>query len=227
MKRYAVIHEKFPREFVLLQGRGCRWAKCLYCDYHADVSSSPYETNLPVLQQVTGCYGVLDVINSGSAPELDADTLRLIRETVQARGIHTLWFEAHYIYRHRLEDFARQFAPAQVKFRCGIESFDGALRERLRKGISAEVRPDDVARYFKGVCLLCGMEGDTRERILSDIAIARRHFEYASVNLFCPNSTPVKRDDELCQWFLDEVYPALKDDTNFEVLVENTDLGVG
>ena len=34
MERYSLIHTKLPREFVLLQGTGCRWGKCTFCDYH-------------------------------------------------------------------------------------------------------------------------------------------------------------------------------------------------
>ncbi|MBQ5644301.1 MAG: hypothetical protein IIV04_01200, partial [Bacteroidaceae bacterium] len=59
------------------------------------------------------------------------------------------------------------------------------------------------------------------------IAIAKKHFEYFSVNLFCDNSTTVKRDEELCTWFIKEIYPALKNDSQAEVLIENCDLGVG
>ncbi|MBQ8606983.1 MAG: hypothetical protein IJ417_02160, partial [Bacteroidaceae bacterium] len=83
MERYSLIHTKFPREFVLLQGTGCRWKQCTFCDYHTDVSSHPYEVNRPILEKVTGVYGVLDVINSGSALELDEETLCLIAEVVQ------------------------------------------------------------------------------------------------------------------------------------------------
>lgn len=227
MKRYSLIIEKFPREFLLLQGTGCRWAKCTFCDYHNDASQSPFEVNKEVLEQVTGVYGVLDIINSGSAMELDDDTIEMIKQVVKSKGIKTLWFEAHYMYRHRLADFAKQFAPATVKFRCGIESFDPKMRAEWKKGVPASVTPADVARYFKGVCLLCCCTGDTRERIINDIAIAREKFEYFSVNLFCNNSTGVKRDDELSDWFVRELYPSLKNDTQAEVLIENCDLGVG
>lgn len=227
MQRYSLIKEKFPREFLLLQGCGCRWARCTFCDYHTDTSSNPFEVNRKVLEKVTGEYGVLDIINSGSAMELDADTIDAIKKTVLAKGIKTIWFEAHYMYRHRLADFARQFAPAEVKFRCGIESFDPTLRTRWNKGVPADVAPNDVARYFKGVCLLCCTTGDRKERILGDIAIAKRHFEYFSVNLFCNNGTSIKRDEKLCEWFVKEVYPALKDEPRAEVLIENIDLGVG
>lgn len=227
MDRYSVIHTKMPREFVLLQGRGCRWGKCAFCDYHSDTSDNPFETNRAVLQQVTGVYGVLDVINSGSAPELDEATIELIKQVVREKNIHTLWFEAHYMYRHRLAHFAAQFAPATVKFRCGIESFSPAQRTLWNKGVPATATAADVAKYFKGVCLLCCTADDSRERILADIETAKQYFEYFSVNLFCNNSTAVKRNDALATWFMSDVYPQIKDDTRIEVLAENTDLGVG
>ena len=225
--RYSVIHTKLPREFVLLQGTGCRWRKCTFCDYHEDVSERPFEVNRPILQQVTGVYGVLDVINSGSAYELDEETLQLIHQVVKEKHIHTLWFEMHYMYRHKLKEFAKRFAPVNVKFRCGVETFDSSLRALWKKGIPADVTPEDVAKYFQGVCLLCCTVGDSRERILSDIAIAKQYFEYFSINLFCNNHTAMKRDEELAVWFEKEVYPLIKDDERVEVLLNNTDLGVG
>ena len=227
MERYALIHTKMPREFVLLQGTGCRWRKCTFCDYHQDVSENPFTVNESVLRQVTGHYGVLDVINSGSALELDDDTIALINQVVKEKQIHTLWFEAHYMYRKKLADFASRFAPAKVKFRCGVETFDPTLREEWKKGIPASVTPEDVAKYFQGVCLLCCTQGESKERIFNDIRIAREHFEYFSVNVFCNNSTPVKQDSELAGWFAREVYPQIKDVDGIEVLMENTDLGVG
>ena len=140
MDRYALISTKMPREFVLLQGTGCRWRKCTFCDYHEDVSERPFEVNEPVLRQVTGQYGVLDVINSGSAMELDEESISLIKEVIKEKKIHTLWFEAHYMYRKKLASFAEQFAPTHVKFRCGVETFDTILRNSWRKGIPARAR---------------------------------------------------------------------------------------
>ena len=227
MERYALISTKMPREFVLLQGTGCRWKKCTFCDYHEDVSEHPFQVNAPILRQVTGQYGVLDVINSGSALELDEDTLSLIKEVVKEKHIHTLWFEAHYMYRKKLADFARQFAPAQVKFRCGVETFDAELRDSWKKGIPSSVTPEDIARYFQGVCLLCCTQGESKEHIIRDIDIAKKHFEYFSVNVFCNNTTSVQQDAELASWFSREVYPRIKDEEGIEVLMENTDLGVG
>ena len=225
--RYSVIHTKLPREFVLLQGTGCRWRKCTFCDYHEDVSDHPFEVNRKVLDRVTGAYGVLDVINSGSAYELDEETIAYINKIVQEKHIHTLWMELHYMYRHKLADFAQRFAPTCVKYRCGIETFDTALRNRWQKGVPAEVTPADIARYFQGVCLLCGTKGEDKEHIWKDIEIARNHFEYFSVNVFCNNHTSHERDDELVAWFVKTIYPLIRDDERIEVLLDNTDLGVG
>lgn len=216
-----------PREFVLLQGTGCRWRKCTFCDYHEDVSENPFVVNEPVLRQVTGRYGVLDIINSGSAMELDTETIKLIKEIVQEKRIHTLWFEAHYMYRKKLAAFAEQFFPTQVKFRCGVETFDVALRDSWKKGIPSSVSVEDIARYFQGVCLLCCTQGENKEHIFKDIELAKQYFEYFSVNIFCNNHTPVKQDTALVTWFAKEVYPLIKDDPRIEVLMENTDLGVG
>ena len=225
--RYSEIQTKLKREFLLLQGLGCKWKKCLFCDYYSDVSADPYAVNQVPLGLVTGKHGVLDIINSGSAMELDPRTIAQIQKIVFDKKIHTLWFEANYLYRNKLTEFAKLFAPATVKFRCGIETFDGPFRQKLQKGIAPEVTPRQVAAYFRGVCLLCCLQGQTKEMILNDIRIAGEYFEYFSVNLFCNNTTPVKRDEQLVTWFYREVYPKIKDDDKIEILGQNTDLGVG
>lgn len=227
MDRYAVIHSKLPREFVLLQGTGCRWQQCTFCDYHLDIGSNSFEINREALSHVSGIYGILDIINSGSAIELDSNTIALIQQIILDKNIHTLWFEAHYMYRHQLSEFAKQFFPTEVKFRCGVETFDTQLRDKWHKGIPSHVSPQDIAQYFQGVCLLCCTQGDTRQRIIEDIAIARQNFEYFSINLFCNNGTSLQRDEQLVQWFEQEIYPTIKDLPGVEILLNNTDLGVG
>ncbi len=225
--RYARITTKLPREFVLLQGEGCVWKRCRFCDYYTDVSDDPFAVNRPILDQVTGEYGVLDVINSGSAPELDAQTQQKILEIVRQKSIHTLWFESHYRYRDQLRDFAAKYSPARVKFRCGIETFCGPMRTWLQKGVPENVTAAELRRYFHGVCLLACFQGQTREMIRTDIETASRYFEYFSVNIFCDNTTSVRRDPALVRWFVDEIYPQWQGNPHVEILIENTDLGVG
>lgn len=191
MDRYSLIESKLQREMLLLQGLGCRWKGCSFCDYHHDVSQDPYQMNASVLERVCGKYGVLDIINSGSAMELDTHSIEHIKDVVRERKIHTLWFEAHYMYRHRLSEFAQMFSPAEVKFRCGVETFDGRLRKSWNKGINEDVTAKDVARYFQGVCLLCCVEGQTKAQIMDDLAKAEELLSiiasicFAIIQLLC------------------------------------------
>lgn len=227
MQRLSRITEGFKREFALLQGTGCRWRKCSFCDYHSDTSPDPFETNREVLEKVTGEFKVLDIINSGSCVELDGKTVSLIRETVIGKGIEELWFESHWIYRDRLGAFASQF-PCSVKFRCGVETFDEHIREDLwKKGIPKGTTPEEIAAHFSGICLLTGIEGQTIGELERDVETALAHFEYFSLNVFCPNTTGARPDPALAKYVRDVVAPRLKDHPKAEVLVENTDLGVG
>ena len=227
MERYSLITTGMKREFILLQGTGCRWRKCTFCDYYEDVSENPFEINKQVLGNVTGIYGVLDIINSGSCQEYDEETIRLIQKTTAEKNISLLWFESHWMYRNTLESFRKLFPSADVHFRCGAETFNPKLRTSWNKGIAEDVTPEDIRKYFDGVCLLVGIKGQTREDIMKDVEIAERLFDYYSVNLFCPNSTATERDDELAEIFIREIAPIIRRSPKAEVLIENTDLGVG
>ena len=226
MLRYSLIEKGMKREFLLLQGTGCRWRKCTFCDYHTDVSEDPYAVNKDVLSLVSGRYGVLDIINSGSCFEFDKNTIALIQETAAKKNIRTLWFEAHWMYRNVLPRLASLF-PCRVHFRTGVESFDPAIREAWNKGIPEDVTPEMIREHFEGVCLLAGIKGQTRESIMKDAEIADRLFSYYSVNLFTPNTTATERDEALCRIFVEELAPIIRKSPKAEVLVENTDLGVG
>lgn len=85
LTRYAEIKEKNKREIVLLRGSGCKWRRCTFCDYHLDFSSdedSNYTLNQEILNNVTGKYKRLEVINSGSFVDLDAKTFQRIIDIV-------------------------------------------------------------------------------------------------------------------------------------------------
>lgn len=101
MIRYSIIHEKNPREILLLRGTGCRWRKCAFCDYHLDCSpdeAANFSLNQEVMAQVSGVYRHLEVINSGSFPELGEATLWELVALCLEKQIHTLHFECHYCY---------------------------------------------------------------------------------------------------------------------------------
>ena len=226
LERYSRITHGLKREFILLQGTGCRWKKCAFCDYYTDTSPDPYSINAPVLDRVTGEYGTLDVINSGSAQEFDMKTVERIKEVVQDRNIHDLWFESHWIWRNELGSFASGF-PCRVHYRLGIESFNPELRIAWKKGIGRDVTPEMVRELYDGVCLLAGIKGQTEKDIIESVEIAERLFDYYSVNLFCPNSTSTEKDEELSRIFIEKLAPEIRKSRKAEVLIENTDLGVG
>jgi len=223
--RYAIIKEKLPREMVLLQGTGCFWKKCVFCDYFLD-SDKNSDLNFKIIDKITGRFGVLDVINSGSAMEFDEKTLNYLCEKIKKEKINTVWFEAHWCYKDVLKDFKRKIPAEYVKFRTGIESFNFKRRLEWNKGI-LNVSPEEIAEKFDGVCLLVGVKGQNKKEIKENIKIADKYFEYFSVNIFQENSTEVKQDKELVAWFKNEIYPELKENLKAEILLSNTDLGVG
>ena len=226
MERYSKITTKYPREFLLLQGTGCFHKGCAFCHYYNDVSENPFEINKLALKQVTGEYSVLDIINSGSVHEIDSDTMSLLQHIVATKEIKTIWFEAHYHYKDRLNEIRNKFPNVDVKFRTGVESFNNAFRLSMNKGFP-DVSAEQIRKDFDGVCLLVCVKGQTKENIINDITIASKLFEYFSINVFCPNSTDVKLDTELYEWFKKVLYPEIKDLVNCEILIDNTDLGVG
>lgn len=227
--RYARIDKSpRPREIVLLKAFPCTWGHCSFCDYIHDNSDDEVEinqTNAAVLEKVTGCYRSLQVINSGSCFEIPVASLQLVKEVVQRYNIVQLYFEAHWSYRHRLEEL-RNFFQVPIIFITGIETFDANFRNQiLKKGISfSDV--DEVKKYFQSVCLMVGIKGQTREMIAEDVKIVLENFAHATINLYVDNTTGIKADQQLQSWFKEE-YAWLKDSKIVDILFENTDFGVG
>lgn len=228
MERYNRITEKNPREIVLLKGRPCAWGKCAFCDYTADNSKNESEAsalNAEILSRVDGMSGALEVINSGSCFELPEDTLRRIRRIVQTKKIRRLFFESHWMYRHRLKEM-RAFMGVPIIFKIGVETFDNDFRERVLNKHADFHTPEEVARYFESPCLMVCVKGQTREMIDRDIACLKKFFRMGTVNVFTNNSTQIRQDPELREWFRQK-YAFLSSDPRIEVLYRNTDFGVG
>jgi len=228
VKRYSCIDKKTKREIVLLKGSPCRWGKCSFCDYTADNScdeSANITLNESVLDLVTGQYGVLEVINSGNIFELPDSTINRIKQVIIEKGIHGLFFESHWIYREKIQSM-RDFFSIPTIVKTGLESFDRNFREQvLRKGFHYN-KIDDLKTYFDSVCLLVAVEGQKKEMIEKDIALAMEHFDHFTVNVYVENSTPIKPDYELRRWF-SEKFSFLDDIEKCDVLWVNTDFGVG
>ena len=230
MLRYGLITEKDPREIVLLRGRGCFYKKCAFCDYHLDASpddEANQRLNKSVLDQVTGQYHNLEVINSGSFHELGQQTLALIKQTAEEKQINILHFEAHYLVRNKIQALRDFFHPIELKLRIGIETFDENLRENILKKGMPNATPEEIARYFQEANFLVGVTGQTEAMIQKDIDLGLQYFQRINLNVMCPNTAPIQPDPEVIDTFLQNIYPKYKDDPRIDILLHNTDFTVG
>ena len=126
---------------------------------------------------------------------------------------------------NRLDEM-REFFNIPIVFKIGVETFDFDFRNNFLNKNARFIDPREVAEKFQSVCLMVGIKGQTREMIKRDIEIVLEHFKYATINVFVNNTTEIKRDEELVQWFKDE-YEFLNTHPKVEVLYHNTDFGVG
>lgn len=228
LERYSRITKKNQREICLLKAFPCAWGKCAFCDYIEDNSreeTSMVEQNRSVLRQVTGEFGVLEVINSGSCFELPEQTLEDISQLIIKKGIKKLFFEAHWMYRSKLEKLREQM-PVPIIFKIGVETFDNDFRQNVLNKHADFSTPQEVAQWFDSPCLMVGIQGQTKEMIAHDIDCLKKYFRLGTVNVYNNNTTAIKRDEALVRWFMKE-YSWLLDDPDVEVLYEITDFGVG
>ncbi len=228
MRRYNTIKGKNSREIVLLKAFPCKWGKCSFCDYILDNEVNEdliVRKNKEILRKVKGYYKVLEVINSGSCFDIPQKTLKDIKKVIKEKNIEKLFLESHYMYRNKLKEMESYFG-IPIVFKCGIETFDDDFRNNvLKKGIEfSQVK--EVSAYFKSVCLLVGIKGQTKDMIKRDIDILLNYFDYGCINVFVQNTTSIERDEKLISWFK-EKYKYLETFKNIEILWDNTDFGVG
>lgn len=228
LERYSKVTNKNKREIVLLKSSPCKWGKCKFCDYIKDNSNNIDENiklNNEILKNITGEFKVLEVINSGSVFELPNETLKTIKEIVVDKDISLLFFEAHWIYKNRLNEI-RDFFNIPIIFKLGLETFDNDFRNNvLNKGIVFNT-PTDVSKYYDSICLMIGIKGQTKEMITNDINLLLKYFKKGCINIWIDNSTEFKADKELIRWFRKK-YHHLENNENIEILWNNTDFGVG
>lgn len=228
--RYNKITDKHQREIVLLKSFPCKYGKCSFCNYIEDNSLDEKEidnVNMEVLKEITGEYGVLEVINSGSVFELTPKTLEEIKRVVIEKNIKVLYFEIYYGYIKRLEEIKKYFSGVEIRFRMGVETFDNEFRIKVynKNFVMEEDEIAEVSKKLFSVCLLVCVKGQTREMIEKDIEIALKNFKGVTINIFINNGTIIERDDELVKWFI-EKYSYLTSDGRVELLLDNKDLGV-
>ena len=232
LTRYSEITEKNRREIVLLRGSGCKWRRCTFCDYHLDFSpdeTSNFALNQEVLGQVTGKYGRLEVINSGSFVDLDDRTMKRILDICIEKKITEIHFECHWIHRDAVPALRKTFAShgIQTKIKIGVETFDDRYREQvLLKGID-ETSPAKISACFDEVCLLFGLDGQTEDSMRHDIEPGLTYFERVCINIMVENTARIKPSPPVIETFMKKLYPVYKDNERVDILLNNTDFGVG
>ena len=228
MDRYNKITNKNNREIVLLRSFPCIWGKCSFCDYIDDNGRDEDELNRlnkEVLDNITGEFGVLEVINSGSCFEITKETMNYIKKIVDEKKIKLLFFESHWCYRNRLDEI-KNFFNVPIVFKIGVETFDYDFRNNFLNKNAKFKDAKEVSEKFQSVCLMVGIKGQTKEIIKKDIEILLENFKYGTINVFVNNTTSIKRDEKLVHWFRKE-YRYLDEHPTIEVLYHNTDFGVG
>lgn len=232
LARYSVIDDKCPREIVLLRGNGCKWKKCSFCDYHLDFSpdeTANFKLNREILSNVTGIYGELEVVNSGSMADLDTATVNLIKSICKSKNIHTVHIESHWMHRAQIMRAKSDFLQDGIilKSKIGLETFDYDFRENvLIKGIG-EHNPEVIAHFFDEANLLQGLCGQNINTLKNDIETGLKYFERVCINIMTPNSTPVRPDAGLIKQLAAKVYPLYADNDKVDILMNNTDFGIG
>ncbi|MCI5603416.1 MAG: radical SAM protein [Lachnospiraceae bacterium] len=232
LERYSIITEKNPREITLLRGNGCKWLKCRFCNYHLDRCPDEEQNfilNKEVLDKVSGIYTKLEVINSGSFVDLDAKTMNYIVTKCSEKNISEIHFECHYMHKDKVADLRKLFAGngIDVKIKIGVETFDSLFREAyLVKGIDTD-SPAEIAKYFDEVCLLQGIPGQTSESMINDIETGLKYFERVCVNIMVDNGMPIRPDPRVIKNFIENVYPLYINNNRVDILLNNTDFGVG
>lgn len=228
--RYSKIENKNKREIVLLKSFPCKYGKCKFCNYIEDNSTDELEINkinLKIMEEITGEFGALEVINSGSVFELPMETLQKIREVVYQKSIKILYFEIYYGYKNRVDEIREFFKGVEIRFRMGMETFDNDFRiNSYGKNFKIDIAEiEDLSKKLYSICLLVCVKGQTKEMIEKDIELGLKYFKSVTVNIFVDNGTEVKRDEELVKWFV-EKYRHLQDNLRVELLIDNKDLGV-
>ena len=229
MQRYAVVTKKLPRELLLLRGRPCVWSRCTFCDYTSDNTLDERlidETAEAELAKVTGRFGRLEVINSGSIQELTPAVWERIRDRLGQLSIGEFICESYWAYRGQFAE-TRRFFGVPTRIKLGVETFDGRLRNGVLNKAMYFDSPLDVARLTDTICLLVGFRGQTHDSVRRDIDTLLKNFRYGCVNLLTLNrSNAGLIDEDVRAWFRAE-YAWLDDHPTVEVLWENTDFGVG
>ena len=109
----------------------------------------------------------------------------------------------------------------------GLETFDADFRANVLKKFIDDTDPALIAEQFDEANFLFGVTGQTVESMKRDIELGLQNFDRICLNIMCPNSSTIDPDDAVIEAFVREIYPIYRDDDRVDILLNNTDFGVG
>ena len=107
---------------------------------------------------MTGTFGVLEVINSGSCFELPRETLEDIRAVLRTKNIARLIFESPLdLSEPSAGDAGFLWNTGYRQNGCGNLDYD--FRERVLNKHADFRKPQRAAAFFDSICLMVGIKG--------------------------------------------------------------------
>ena len=143
------------------------------------------------------------------------------------------------MYQKKIGSLDKNGNIEQDKYDEYKDKFEAAICDDLNTSMAITVLYDmlkadisDATKYalsesFDEANFLFGIKGQTVESVKKDIELGLKYFERICINIMCENSTSVKPDKELISAFIKEIYPIYKDNDRTDILINNTDFGVG
>ena len=152
-----------------------------------------------------------------------------IRRVCKEKQISQLRFEVHWMYHKHVQKWKDYFKKQGItlKIKMGVETFDDTFRrEVFDKGMEG-VMPEEIAGVADEVCLLFGISGQTAESMQKVIETGLKYFARICINIMVEITTPIRPDQEVIRLFVEQIYPKYKENQSVDILLQNTDFGVG
>ena len=133
------------------------------------------------------------------------------------------------MYKKQIKEFRKECEKLGInlKVKGGIETFDEEFREEIMKKGFGRPTIEEFKETFNQINLLVGVKGQNLEQIEKDLEIGINNFERICVNLYKEMEDIMPQDEEIKKQFIEKIYPKYKDSQKVDILIENTDFGVG
>ncbi len=133
------------------------------------------------------------------------------------------------MYKNRIKEFRKECKELGItlKTKGGLETFDADFRENVMNKGFGNPSLEELKETFDEINLLVGVKGQNIEQVEKDIELGLENFERVCVNLYKEMDDIMEGDENLKKEFMDKLYDKYKDNDRVDILVENTDFGVG